>query len=379
MSENGNGENQYNFEYNKYTTITPSHISEPTDHLANAGGRGLVISFHHVPSGKFVFFKAFITAFTETYAPDWAAETVYGRADPIYLFKNTTRKISLSFKIPAISEGEAFENLSRVQQLVQFLYPTYVDVNNANTISQSPLVRLKVMNLARDTSTSTTITYQDEMHHAPEVETAEELESLTAQLEERTTSMESTDSYNDYRSDTDSSRGLLGVINNLSIDHNLANSEAGVIEKGVNTILPKLIEVNLDFSPIHEHPVGWKEGTTFEEDKGEIPSGELVFASPGFPYMGDNLNVTVGTAGGLDPGGLAGGASIDADAAEFATAEEEAAAIAAEEGATSDTAGEDSFYALLGGDVEETAEGAAIELHEEYGGEAHEGGVHGEP
>ena len=369
MSENGNGENQYNFEYNKYTTVTPNHIYDAEDHLANADGRGLVISFHHVPSGKFVFFKAFITAFTETYAPDWAAETVYGRADPIYLFKNTTRKISLSFKIPAISEGEAFENLSRVQQLVQFLYPTYIDVNNANTISQSPLVRLKVMNLARDTSTSTTTTQLDEINKDPATE--EELAASVAELEKITTSMESTDAYNDYKSDTDSSRGLLGVINSLSIDHNLANSEAGVIEKGVNTILPKLIEVNLDFSPIHEHPVGWKEGTTLDDDMNDVSTGELVFASPGFPYMGDNLNVTQGPEyrqretmfTPVDP---------------VTTSAEEAAAIAAEEGATSDTAGEDSFSALLG-TTTLTEEGAAIELHEEYGGEAHEGGVHGEP
>ena len=54
---------------------------------AYANNRKLFISFHHVPTGKDVFFKAFITAFNETYNSDWSSESVYGRADPIYLFK----------------------------------------------------------------------------------------------------------------------------------------------------------------------------------------------------------------------------------------------------------------------------------------------------
>ena len=333
-----NGEDQYKFEYNKHTTVTPSSIYAGEDHLANEAG--LVISFHHVPSGKFVFFKAFITAFTDTYAPDWSAETVYGRADPIYLFKNTTRKISLAFKVPAISAGEAYENLSRVQQLVQFLYPTYTDVNNATTIAQSPLVRLKVMNLTRDTSGTVTITQLDEI---PEPTTAEELAAAEAELAKITTE---SGTYKDYTSDTDSSRGLLGIINSVTVDHNLANSAAGVIEKGNNTILPKLIEINLDFSPIHEHPVGWHEGTTLDDDMNDVSTGELVFASPGFPYMGDELNITMGPKPAV--GGTA--TTLGEEALEFDKSDEEISNdIAAEEPAPSEDAGEENAEAASGG------------------------------
>ena len=331
-------EDEYNFDYRSIASAG-TLTTAGSDALANKVK--LVISFHHVPSGKSVFFKAFITAFNETYAPDWTAETVYGRADPIYLFKNTVRRISLSFKVPAASSGEAYENLSRVQQLVQFLYPTYTDVNNANTISQSPLVRLKVMNLAREASTTTTFTQLDAI---PEPTTAEEFEAAAAEKAEITTEMPS--GYTSYTSTTDSSKGLLGVINNLTIDHNLANSEAGVIEKAENTILPKLIEVNLDFSPIHEHPVGWNEGTTYDvETETDTKTGELVFAAPGFPYGGDNLEVTLGAkppADWIQPAGEEG--------MELGTSDDEIAqAIAAEEPAPSEDAGEENAEAASAG------------------------------
>ena len=95
------------------------------------------------------------------------------------------------------------------------------------------MVRLKVKNLAQETSTITTITQLDEI---PVPTTAEELAAAEAELAKLTTE---TGGYSNYTSTTDSSRGLLGVINNLSIDHNLANSDAGVIEKGINTIIDK--------------------------------------------------------------------------------------------------------------------------------------------
>ena len=116
----------------------PLFYVDGSDALAN---QGFTIGFEHVPSGKTVYLKAFMTTFNETYSPDWAEETVYGRMDPIYLFKNTTRVITLGLKVPAASTSEAFENLSKTQRLVQFLYPSYSDVNSGTTISQSPLIR----------------------------------------------------------------------------------------------------------------------------------------------------------------------------------------------------------------------------------------------
>ena len=107
-----------------------------------------VLSFENVrEGGKKVFFKAFITAFNETYTPNFNSTEVFGRTDPIQQYKNTTRNITLAWKLPAASESEAYENLGRAQSLIQMLYPTYLNVDSALTLSQAPLVRLKVMNL----------------------------------------------------------------------------------------------------------------------------------------------------------------------------------------------------------------------------------------
>lgn len=216
---------------------------DATDVYANAG---MVISFQHVPTGKSVYFKAFISAFNESYNSDWASESVYGRADPIYMFKQTSRSITLNFKIPASTYGEAFENLGKVQAITQFLYPTYTNVNQAQTISQSPLVRLKVMNLAQKT------------------------------LDENVGDFNSAeDCYNNYKSSVGADNGLLGVIANLVVNHNLA--EEGVIEKGSNVVLPRLIDVAVSFNVIHEHALGWDEENKFSERV--------------FPYGVDLLNV----------------------------------------------------------------------------------------
>ena len=122
-------------------------IVDGTDALANGGK--LVISFHHLASGKEVFFKAFITTYSENFNNEWKGETVFGRTDPIYTYANTRRTISLAFEVPASSEQEAYENMGRLQKLAQMQYAMYDDIAMAGvdsnfTITQAPLVRIKV-------------------------------------------------------------------------------------------------------------------------------------------------------------------------------------------------------------------------------------------
>jgi len=218
-------------------------VTGPTSHHDGSDDYGnlkqMVVSFQHVPTGKAIYFKAFVTAFNENYSSDWSSETVYGRADPIYMFKQTTRKITLAFKIPATTQGEAFENLGKVQAITQFLYPTYTDVQQAQTISQSPLVRLKVMNLGRKIAGNNQVASGDD-RISPER------------------------AYENYRSSADAGSGLLGVISNLVVNHNLEGDD-GVIDRGQNVILPKLLDVNIDFNVIHEHALGWDAENKFSE------------------------------------------------------------------------------------------------------------------
>ena len=234
------------FDVRKYQNEN-STLVDGSDALANK--KELVISFYHEPSGRSVFFKAFITAFTETYNSNFTSHEAFGRTDPIYQYKNTTRKISLTFEVPAASEGEAYENLGRVSALEQMLYASYAgDPNNALNITQAPLIRLKVMNLLQKQN-ELGVLGGDPFTDNPR------------------------DMYTVYESSSDSTRGLLGIIDNLSVNHNIAGDDS-VFHKtkvetdpetqksklvGVpNTILPKNIELSLGFSPIHETTLGWQ-------------------------------------------------------------------------------------------------------------------------
>lgn len=227
-----------------------------TDAMAN---RGQVITFYHVNSGQNMAFKAFLTTYTDTFRPEWTSEAVFGRADPIYMYKNTVRSITIAFKVPAATQSEAWQNLSKVQKLTTFLYPNYSAVAGsgrtapAQTISGAPLVRMGFMNIIRTTENGNG-------QPAPGFGNAEIVPNAPT-------------------------TGLLGVIQNVTINHNLDNgsSTGGGFEQSQDgststSILPKFIEVNLDFAVIHETHLGWFDDGTFSNDS--------------FPYNTDNEQFT---------------------------------------------------------------------------------------
>jgi hypothetical protein len=235
-------------------TFSP-YFFDGSDALAN---QNYLIHITHVPTNKMIRFKAFITSFNDTFSQDWNSETVYGRADPIYNFKQTTRKISLGFKMVAASESEAYQNLAKAQQLAQFMYPNYTDVDGAKTVSQGPLVRLKVMNLLRQ----------------PMAESAGD----NAQNPDPKVL------YDSYNSGADID-GMLGFFSDVTFNWNVENTDAGVFQKN-GAILPKLIEVSVgNFSPIHEQHLGWDADNLFGDGNNAFPYGAQGVEDPP-PYQG---------------------------------------------------------------------------------------------
>ena len=216
-----------------------------SDLLANEGA---VLSFSYEAKENYnVQFKAFITAYNETYTSESSVEQVFGRIDPVHMFRQTTRNITLSFVVPAATRSEAYENLYRLDKLRSMLYPTYVyDVErefneqtgeyagradyNA-TIAQSPLVRIKVLNLLTggvrnsDRKSYLDLFYRGEFGNA--------------------------------------NPGALCAIRSLNVGHNVENADSSVFASinndgthNFNNILPQLIEVSLEFMVIHEQHMG---------------------------------------------------------------------------------------------------------------------------
>ena len=115
-----------------------------------------IIKIYSLVSNLEVHFKAFLTDLTDDFQSSWNSEEVFGRMDPIGTFSGTKRTISIGWDVPAANLPEAKSNADALKTLTSMLYPGYsgnpvsVDsqsVVTANSISKSPLVRVKFANL----------------------------------------------------------------------------------------------------------------------------------------------------------------------------------------------------------------------------------------
>lgn len=248
-------------------------LVDGSDSLANQAEQ--VISFQNVRNDDDVFFKAFITAFNETFTPNFNSTEVFGRMDPIQQYKGTTRNITLAWKLPAASESEAYENLGRVQKLLQMLYPSYLDIGNALTLSEAPLVRLKVMNLLVRNPKNSQDTARGDFNR----------DEFSTKL------------FAEYKSINSSSNGILGVITSCTVNHNLESAD-GVFQKtinyfgeeqlGENTILPKLIDINISFTPLHENSLGY-DGSENDKEFSLFPYGVRVDGASGETFKRERI------------------------------------------------------------------------------------------
>jgi len=250
------------FNYRRYTSGSVDTLQSPGEEFL--GKAGMRISFRRIATQEdrdtAIHFKSFVTNYNETFLCEWEAEKIYGRSDAVPIYSNTRRKLSLGFAIPAINNGEAYENLAKVQKLIQFLYPSYrLKINDsvlaqqtalAQIVTRSPMVRLKMMNMIQNMNTPPTTPQRPAESPAGP----------------RPAGSNSSYLYNAYAMNQDD--GLLGIISNFIVLHHMGDT-SGVAEKvqvspsdtnassQLKAIMPRLIEINLDFEPVHEHPLGW--------------------------------------------------------------------------------------------------------------------------
>tara|TARA_R110001583_G_scaffold74729_9_gene206732 strand:- start:1046 stop:1855 length:810 start_codon:yes stop_codon:yes gene_type:complete len=182
--------------------------------------KGQVLEFYQTFSGATVNFKAFLTTYTDDFRCNWVPTRVFGRPDPIQTYQGTERSLNLAWKIPAYSLEDAESNLIKTSTLARMLYPEYSAVDNANTISKGPLVKVKFSNLIYDAS------------RGPG---------------------------GDVRTN-----GLLGVIKSLNWRPELKD---GFFDPDTR-LYPKLITLTIGFGVLHQHTLGW------EKREAELVSGD---------------------------------------------------------------------------------------------------------
>lgn len=216
-------------------------------HLANK--RRQLIEFYHVPTGQSVAFKAFLTQYSDQYESTWNDEEVYGKMDPISTFKKTSRVISLGWDVVASSIEEAIENLQKCSLLYSMLYPVYEDLpggSNATSISTSPLLRLKFMNLIQNSAAGSSanakvsglLGYSTGFVYEPDLESG-----FFDPLEIDITKT---------------------IIKN-GVSENLAN------ENLRNHLFPQTNKLSCNFRVIHEHKLGWTKEKTVRKDFDKFP------------------------------------------------------------------------------------------------------------
>jgi hypothetical protein len=243
----------FNFNSNPATfDISSGQYNEPKPYLdgtdAYANNNRTVVSFLHIPSDRRVSFKAMITTFSDSFTSQWSGEDVYGRGDPIQIFKSTKRSITLGFDVVASTDNEAYQNLARIQELSQFTYPSYTGVE-AQTIAQAPLVRVGFMNIITDNDDNV----------------------VDGQRTSKTKGGDGTPIPVNYNNAAES--GLVCAITSLnysSMGFEKDNSNT-VIGKGM--ALPRVINVSLSLEPLHRHQLGWL-GSDFSKNNFPYGIGE---------------------------------------------------------------------------------------------------------
>jgi hypothetical protein len=94
----------------------------------------------------------FLTSYDESFDANWSVEsTPYGRLNPKYTYTQTTRKINLSFTLPARNVAEAKSNLDFCSGLANLVYGDYVERGGDFVYQGANLTnKIKFGNLLRD-------------------------------------------------------------------------------------------------------------------------------------------------------------------------------------------------------------------------------------
>lgn len=117
--------------------------------------------FHDLRTNEIIGFQAFLASLNDDYTASWESPDGYGRVDPVKIYKNTTRRISMSFYVAALDRKDFDDMWVKVNKLVTLLYPQYTrgrlmsDGNNtfvqpfSQLIGASPVIRIRLGDLLR--------------------------------------------------------------------------------------------------------------------------------------------------------------------------------------------------------------------------------------
>jgi len=270
-------------------------VTGGTDRFSN---EGVYLEFFHVPTNSSIKFKAFLTNYNETFDTSFDAQEVYGRMDPITIYKGTKRSISLGWDLVAETEMEAYTNLQRVQDYIQMMYPRFNtydygkrrDKYSVSIVGAPPLVKIKFMNMIVNSNKARFQNVASELDTERNLNSvgvgpsrkragitpfgddsgAKILSDLYLQSSDKVgltidgvnVSVLGREQYSKlikfgYSHGTAKTHGLLAAPGSLTVDHNIP--EDGALLRSINcgaAVLPLRISLASTYTILHEHDLG---------------------------------------------------------------------------------------------------------------------------
>lgn len=115
-------------------------------------GYNVVFMFPTCPveEEKYLAFPAYVKKVDDKFNVSYGDESVYGRMDPIPVYKNTTRQIQFDLALPSSGLAQSIDIADKLDILVKNLYPSYEKNGSVNILSSPPLVRIFFSNLIYD-------------------------------------------------------------------------------------------------------------------------------------------------------------------------------------------------------------------------------------
>jgi hypothetical protein len=271
-------------------------VTGGTDRFSN---EGVYLEFFHVPTNSSIKFKAFLTNYNETFDTSFDAQEVYGRMDPITIYKGTKRTIALGWDLVAETEMEAYTNLQRVQDYIQMMYPRFNtydygkgrDKYSVSIVGAPPLVKIKFVNMIVNSNKARFRNVESEL------DTERNLNSVGVGRSRRRAGitpfgdesgdkilsdlyLQRSDKFNlnidgvklpvtatpkqysklikfGYIHGTAKTHGLLAAPGSLTVEHNIP--EDGALLRSINcgaAVLPLRISLASTYTILHEHDLG---------------------------------------------------------------------------------------------------------------------------
>lgn len=116
--------------------------------------------FHDLRTNEIIALHSFIESMSDSFNAEYAETAGYGRIGNVYTYKNTTRSISISFKIIATNKDDFDQMWYKINKILMFCFPQYTSgrpVSFENTTgtynfvqpfsqlpSSSPIIRLRI-------------------------------------------------------------------------------------------------------------------------------------------------------------------------------------------------------------------------------------------